>query len=142
MEKVNSLLSKKQHSFNQVLPDHNLRDAMFRMNCENTDFLVVIDEEDQFLGILSDHEVASSAMLSEKPIEILVIRDVMKTNLPVIAIDDTVESCIKLMNQFNVRYLPVFDKFRFCGIISSDDILQEALYNRSAIFDDEGEPVF
>ena len=142
MEKVNSLLAKKQHSFNQVLPDYNLRDAMFRMNCENTDFLVVIDEEDQFLGILSDHEVASSAMLSKKPIENLLIRDVMRTNLPVIAIDDTVESCIKVMSQFNVRYLPVFDKFRFCGIISSDDILQEALYNRSAIFDDEGEPVF
>ena len=142
MEKVTSILAKKQQSFNQVMPDHNLRDALFRMNCENTDFLVVVDKEDQFLGILSDHEVATCAMMGNKPMEKLAIRDVMNNNFPVISADDTLESCIKVMRQFNVRYLPVFDKFRFCGIISSDDILEEAVCSRTGIFDDEGEPVF
>lgn len=142
MEKVTSILAKKQHCFNHVLPGASLRDALFRMNCENTDCLIVMDEDDQFLGVLSEHEVASRAMFSKKPMEKITVKEVMNTGLPVIAADDTVESCIKLMRQFNVRFLPVFDKFRFCGIVSSDDILQEAAFNRASIFDDSGEPVF
>lgn len=137
-----SIISKKQQSFDRVTPDHKLRDALLRMNCESKDVLIVVDDEDQFLGVLSDHEVATCVLLGRKSIENLRIKDVMNRNLPFISADETLESCIKMMRQFNVRYLPVFDKFRFCGIISSDDILEEAMCNRADIFDDEGEPIF
>lgn len=141
MEKVTSLLARKHPSFNHVLPDANLRDALFRMNCENVDYLVVIDDDDRFLGILSEHEVTSRALFSRKPVENIIVADVMNTKLPVVDADDTIESCIRMMRQFRVRYLAVYDNFSFCGIISIDDILQEALAQRTEIFDD-GEPVF
>lgn len=141
MEKVTSLLARKHHCFNHVLPGANLRDTLFRMNCENADYLVVMDNDDRFLGILSEHEVATRALISRKPFEKIVVAEVMNTKLPVVDADDTVENCIRLMRQFKVRYLPVYDNFSFCGIVSSDDILQEAINNRAEIFDD-GEPVF
>jgi CBS domain-containing protein len=141
MEKVTSVLAHKHHSFNHVLPSTNLRDALFRMNCENADYLIVMDNDDRFLGILSDREVTSKVIYSRKPIENILVGDVMNTKLPVVDADDTVESCIRLMNQFKVRYLPVYDNFTFCGIVSSDDILKEAISSRAEIFDD-GEPVF
>jgi CBS domain-containing protein len=141
MEKVTSILSRKHHSFNHVLPGTNLRDALFRMNCENADYLIVMDEDDRYLGILSDHDITSKAMFGRKPIENILVAEVMNTRLPVVDADDTVERCIRLMRQFKVRYLPVYDNFSFCGIVTSDDILQEAINNRAEIFDD-GEPVF
>jgi CBS domain-containing protein len=141
MEKVTSILSRKHHSFNHVLPGTNLRDALFRMNCENADYLIVMDEDDRYLGILSDHDITSKAMFGRKPIENILVAEVMNTRLPVVDADDTVERCIRLMRQFRVRYLPVYNNFSFCGIVTSDDILQEAINNRTEIFDD-GEPVF
>jgi len=139
---VISILAKKHHSFNHVMPDTNLRDALFRMNCENADYLIVMDDDDHFLGVLSEHEVISKALFGRKPIEKIMVEEVMNTRLPVVDADDTVETCIKLMRQFRVRYLAVYDNFSFCGIISSDDILQEAVSHRAEIFDDEGAPVF
>ena len=141
MEKVTSILAKKHHSFHHVLPETSLRDALLRMNCENIDYLIVM-EADQFLGILSEHEITSKVMCNKKPVESLTIKEVMNTGFPLVAANDTVESCMRLMHHFNVHQLPVFDKFRFCGVISTDDILQEAVYNRAEIFDDRGEPVY
>ncbi len=141
MEKVTSILSRKHDTFNHVLPETNLRDALSRMNCENADYLIVMDDDDRFLGILSDHEVISRALLGREPLHEIAVGEVMNTRLPVVDADDTVEKCIRLMRQFRVRYLVVYRNFNFCGIVSSDDILQEAINNRAEIFDD-GEPVF
>jgi len=41
------------------------------------------------------------------------------------------------MKPFNIRYLPVFDRKTFRGIISADDILAEAVYLQERIFDEE-----
>ena len=59
----------------------------------------------------------------------------MNTALPMATIDDSVERCMRLMRQFNVRYMPVFEDRTFKGLISVDDILQEAISYREAIFD-------
>src|ERR1051326_8541290 len=116
MEKVISILSKKQHSFHHVLPGATLRDALVRMTSESVDYLIVMDG-DQFLGILSEHDVTSKAMFNKKPIEKITIKEVMNTGLPLVAANDTVEGCMRLMHHFNARQLPVFDKFCFCGVI-------------------------
>jgi predicted transcriptional regulator len=61
----------------------------------------------------------------------------MNESLPVATTDDTVEMCMQLMRQHNVRYLPVFENFTFRGIVSSEDILEEAVKSRTGIFDTE-----
>jgi FOG: CBS domain len=59
----------------------------------------------------------------------------MNKGLPAATTDDTVETCMQLMRQHHVRYLPVFEIHSFRGIVSSEDILEEAVYNRMEIFD-------
>ena len=61
----------------------------------------------------------------------------MKTRLPVVTTDDTVEKCMKIMRQHSVRFLPVFDGFDFKGVISTDDIIYEVVKNRMDVFDPE-----
>ena len=63
----------------------------------------------------------------------------MNTRIPFADVNNTVEHCMRLMKQYNTRYLPVFEGFNFRGIISSDDILEEAVYNRAGIFDEVAE---
>ena len=141
MGKVTKILARKQPYFNTVSPDSMVSEALYQMSCENSDYLIVIDGE-SFLGVLTEHDITSKAMFSGRLFNKTSVREMMNTRLPVATTSDTVEDCIRLMRQFNVRYLPVFENSRFCGIISSDDILQEALCYRTEIFDMEGEKVF
>ncbi len=41
------------------------------------------------------------------------------------------------MERYNVRHLAIFDRFIFRGVISSYDLMHEALTNRSAAFNEK-----
>ena len=134
MEKVTNILSRKHPNFNTILPDCCIDDALHQMHCENVDHLVVLDGN-AFLGILSEHDITSKGIFSNKPLSLVYVKDIMNTALPLATIDDSIERCMRLMRQFNVRYMPVFEDRTFKGVISVDDILQEAISYREAIFD-------
>ena len=140
MEKVMNILSRKQPYFNTVSPSSSIGDALSRMSCENTDYLIVMENE-QFLGVLTEHDITSKVMFNSRPFNQTSVKETMNTRLPVANSDATLEGCIRLMRQFNVRYVPVFENYHFCGVLSSDDILQEAVYHRNGIFDEKTEYV-
>jgi CBS domain-containing protein len=137
MENITTILKRKEAHFHTVSPDRMISDALQQMHCENVDYLVVIDDSDRFLGILSDHDITSKVVFGRKSLQNSCVREVMNTSLPVATTDDTVEKCMRTMRQYNVRFVPVFDGFQFKGVISSDDIIHEIISNRTEVFDPE-----
>jgi CBS domain-containing protein len=135
MEKIASILSRKQSHFNNVSSSSFVSDALFQMSCQNIDYLVVVDENENFAGLLSEHDIATKVMFIDEPLNKTKVRDVMNRHLPHATTDDTVEDCMQLMQRHHIRFVPVFEEFIFAGVISSEDILSEAVYNRLEIFD-------
>src|SRR5438128_8350822 len=135
MEKIASILSRKQSHFNNVSSSSLVSDALFKMSCQNIDYVVVIDENENYAGLLSEHDIATNVMLINKPLNKTQVRDVMNNRLPHATSFDTIEECMQLMQRHRTRYVPVFDDFNFVGVISSEDILSEAVHNRLEIFD-------
>lgn len=138
MEKITAILIRKPRNFNSVSPNASVRDALSQMCAENTDHLLVMDD-DRLMGIISEHDITSKAMLSNISLKNQMVKDVMNHSLPTITTNDSVERCMKLMQQHNIRFIPVFDGFNFAGIVSADDILQEIMFSREDIFDQENE---
>jgi CBS domain-containing protein len=141
MENVTVLLSKKQSHFNKISPNSSISDALCRMSCQNIDYLIVIDDDEKFLGLLTDHDIATKTVFANKSITSTKVKQMMNTRWPVADADNTVEDCMKLMSRYNVRYVPVFKNLSFLGVVSTDDILQEAVSHRSKIFDVEDKNV-
>jgi len=135
MEKITSILSRKQSRFNNVLSSSLVSEALFQMSCQNIDYLVVVDENENFTGLLSEHDITSKVMFMNLPLNTVKVRDVMNRNLPHATTDDTIEDCMQLMQRHHTRFVPVFEEFNFAGVISSEDILSEAVHNRREIFD-------
>jgi CBS domain-containing protein len=136
MEKVTTILDRKQTHFNRISPLCSISDALSRMSSQNMEYLIVVNEEDNFLGLLTEHDIARKTIFAKKPIDKMNVKEVMNTRVPFADVNDTVEHCMRLMKQYNTRYLPVFEGFGFRGIVSSDDILEEAVHNRAGIFDE------
>lgn len=137
MERITAILNRKEAHFHTVHPETSVTDALQQMHCENVDYLVVIDNDERFMGILSDHDVVTKVIFERKSFNKTEVRDVMNTNLPVATIEDTVEKCMKTMRQHNIRFIPIFEGFDFKGVVSSDDIMHEVVSNRTSIFDAE-----
>lgn len=137
MERITSILNRKQVHLHTVSPKSFVTDALQQMRSENVDYLVVINDEERFLGLLTDHDIATKIIFGRKLLNKTLVREIMNTRLPVATTEDTVEKCMRTMKQHNVRFLPVFDGFDFKGIVSSDDIIHEVVESRMQVFDPE-----
>ena len=137
MEKITNILSKKVPHLHTVAPESTASNALNQMCCENVEYLVVIDEEERYLGLITEHDIAASVISRNKQLNKTQVQEIMNNRLPVANTDYTVEKCMQLMQQHHVRYLPIFENFQFMGIVSSEDILVGAVNNRMQIFDTE-----
>ena len=135
MEKVADVLGRKYPQFNTTSPGHSVSNALYQMCAENVDFLIVLEDE-RFSGILSSNEVASKVVYLNKPLNEVLVKELMNTNLPVVTLDDSIEYCMQLLEQYKTKFLVVYDDFDFKGVVSSQDIIQEALSQRKAVFAD------
>jgi CBS domain-containing protein len=55
------------------------------------------------------------------------VAEIMSTDMPVLRPSDTIEHCMQLMTDKNIRYLPVFDSDRLVGIISISDVVKQTI---------------
>lgn len=135
MEKVTGILANKQLHFKKISPHCSISDALCRMSSQHTEYLIVIDDNEKFLGLLTEHDIASKSIFTNLPLSRIKVKEMMNTRLPIADVNDTVETCMKLMKQFRVHYVPVFDELEFIGVVSTDDILEAAVSNGAGIFD-------
>jgi signal-transduction protein with cAMP-binding, CBS, and nucleotidyltransferase domain len=135
MEKVTEILARKQPHFKHISPACSVDDALCRMSSQHTDYLIVMDDNNNFLGLITEHDIASKRIFEKKPSEKTSVRDMINTNFPLADAEDTLEECMTVMRRFHIRYLPVFNDLSFMDVLSSDDILEEVLKKRTRIFD-------
>lgn len=126
MECLANVLNQKHPRFNTISPEQPLRDALNQMSCEKKDYLVVLDEAD-FVGILSEQDVTQKLFTNNKPIDDLQVKDIMNRTIPVGSINDGIEYAMQMLNRYNSRYIAVFDQLEFKGIISESDLLKKTL---------------
>ena len=136
MEKVADVLHRKYPQFNTILPTRSIHDALYQMCCENVEYLIVMDEQEKFMGILSEHDITSKVLLNGKELEAAMIKDFMTSNLPIATVDNSLEYAMQLMEHHNSKFVVVYDEFRFKGILTIQDIVKQALSKRQHIFEE------
>jgi len=137
MEKIAQILRNRNQRFNYVTDKSYVGDALAKMNSQHFDFLIVMGENQEYKGLLSEHDIISKAISLNRPLSIIQVAEVMNTGTPSADIENSVEECMKLMKLHDTRYLPVFNVHEFVGILTMEDLLQEAITHRAQIFDDK-----
>lgn len=138
MESVADVLRCKYPQFNTISSRRSIYDALNQMHCENVDYLIVLDDE-QFVGLLTEHGITEKILHRLRDLDTASVGEFMTTYLPVATPNDSLEYCMQLMERHNVRHLVVFDEFTFRGVVSSHDLMKQALSKRRAIFDEDVE---
>ena len=60
------------------------------------------------------------------------IKDVMISKMVTVTKDTTVEQCIGLMRQYNIRHLPVVENEHLVGLVSMRDVMFAAIENKES----------
>jgi len=126
MSKIKEILEKKGPHFNIVAPTTPVLDALNSMHSENLSYLVIM-EDNQFLGIMSEREYTLKIKLKGRQSDSTTVKEIMTKDLPVIGLQEELERCMILMNVYKTRFLPVFDSVEFKGIITMNDLMLDGL---------------
>jgi predicted transcriptional regulator len=134
MEKVESLLRRNAPQFNTIRTNRSIYDALHQMQCENVDYLIIM-EDHLFLGVFTEHRLAEK-IVRHRDLEHASVKEFMTEFLPVTTPDDSLQHCMQLMEQYNVRHLAVYEGIHFKGIVSSHALMKQVLLKRRDIFSD------
>jgi CBS domain-containing protein len=126
MGKVSTILARKGNNAVSVQKDTKVYEALKIMSDRNIGSLVVL-EEGKYAGILTERDYSRKVILEGRHSDEVTVGEIMSTDLPSVKPDDTVELCMQLMSNKNVRYLPVFDGDQLSGIISISDVVTETI---------------
>jgi len=126
MRKVADILIRKGTAVISIDASTSVLDALKLMAQKNIGSIVV-NEQGNYAGLLTERDYARKVVLEGKSSGETVVRDIMSTGAPRVSPDDTVEHCMQLMSEGNVRYLPVFNSDTLAGIISISDVVTETI---------------
>lgn len=126
MRKVADILSHKGARITSVGPQTTVLDALRIMADQNIGSVMVVDGS-QYLGIMTERDYSRKVILKGKSSTDTPIADIMSKEFPGVSPNDTVEYCMELMSDKNIRYLPVFENEKLVGIVSINDLVRETI---------------
>lgn len=126
MSNVATILARKGLSSIAVQADTSVFEALQIMADKNIGSLVV-KEGDKYLGIVTERDYSRKVILQGKHSSETKVEEIMSSNVPEVAPLDSVERCMELMSDKNIRYLPVVHNGTHVGIISISDVVKETI---------------
>jgi CBS domain-containing protein len=126
MKKVADILHRKGASIIAVSPKSTVIEALQLMADKNIGSALVMDGN-EYCGLLTERDYARKVILKGKHSSDTLVEEIMSIGLPRITPENSIEVCMHLMTENNIRYLPVFDKDNISGIISINDVVKETI---------------
>jgi CBS domain-containing protein len=126
MKKVADVIARKGGNVTNVTPDTTVLDALRIMADQNIGSVMVM-ENGQYRGIMTERDYSRKVILNGKSSTDTKVSEIMSSDLPRVTPSDSIDYCMQLMSDKNIRYLPIFDGDRLCGIISINDVVRETI---------------
>ncbi len=126
MSKVSNILARKGTSIVSVSPNSTVYEALKVMNERNIGSVVVLDNGN-YVGILTERDYARKVIMQGRHSDETSVKDIMTTDLPPVSQNHTVEECMQLMSDRNIRYLPVIENQKLAGLLSIMDLVTETI---------------
>src|ERR1700755_1285603 len=107
--------------------DATIHQASRKMSAEHVGMLLVLDERDQLVGLLSERDV--TCFIARKAGDALrsPVSEAMSDAWLMAFPDDSVTHVMRLMTEERVRHIPVIEQGALAGVISIGDILKSRL---------------
>lgn len=124
MTTLRDVIHKKGGDIYSIQPDASVFEALKVMADKNTGALLVL-AENKVAGILSERDCARRVDLHGRTARETQVKDIMTSKVLYAQASQTLEECVAIMIDKNIRHLPVFEDQELIGLISARDALKE-----------------
>ncbi|HLA87171.1 MAG TPA: CBS domain-containing protein [Anaerolineales bacterium] len=93
---------------------------------------ILVTEGGKIVGIYTERDYLYKGEIEGRTAKDTRIKDVMVSKMITVTKDTTVEQCMGLMKQYNIRHLPVVEDEHLVGLVSMRDVMFAALKNKES----------
>jgi CBS domain-containing protein len=130
MINVKHILARKGSNVIAVPAQTTVLDVLKLMSEKNIGS-VVVTQDDEYIGLVTERDYARKIILMGKHSDDTTVGEIMSNGFPNVSPESSIDSCMLIMSENNIRYLPVFDKqAKLCGIISINDVVYETIHSQ------------
>ena len=124
MVTVREIVRKKGEQVWSVNPDTTVFEALKLMADKNAGAVMVINDG-RAVGILSERDCIRKLDLQGRASRETKVEDIMTTKVLYVEGGQSLEECVAIMIDKNIRHLPVYEEGKLIGIISVRDALKQ-----------------
>ncbi len=133
MINVRDLVRRKGSQIYSVEPDATVLEALELMAKRNIGAVLVM-QGDRLAGILSERDCVRKLDLDGKTAAGTRVEEIMTADVLSVDASQSLEECMAVMTDKNIRHLPVYENNELMGVISVRDVLKEVVdYQRFMI---------
>ena len=122
-----------------VAPEATLIDAALVMRREDIGDVLVCEEGDRLVGIVTDRDIVVRALAEGRDPAATRVADICSRDLVIIEPEDSVGGAVRLMREKAIRRIPVAERGRVVGVLTIGDIALER-DSRTALADISAAP--
>jgi CBS domain-containing protein len=132
MTTVRKLLETKASDTNfSIASTDTVLQAVKKMTDVHVGALLVTEGE-KIVGIYTERDYLYKGENEGRVAKDTMIKDVMSVRMITVTKDTTVEQCVDLMKQYNIRHLPVVENNKLVGLVSMRDVIAAAIENKES----------
>jgi CBS domain-containing protein len=120
---IASILATKGDAVYTIRPEQSIRQALALLAQHNVGALVVVDETNRPVGILSERDIVRASARSEAVFG-RTVGEIMTRDVIVGTPHDDLGTVGYTMTERRIRHLPVMDQGRLCGMVSIGDVVK------------------
>lgn len=111
-----------------VRAGRDMADAMRLLIDHNIGSLVVTDDQDHPVGIITERDIFHLAFRYRGDMMDMKVGENMTDDLTVASPEDDIEHIARLMTERHIRHVPIMDQSKqLCGIVSIGDVVKARL---------------
>lgn len=134
MKSIGDVLDKKGRYVWSVKPDDTIFDSLQMMAEKGIGGVVVMDGEN-LVGIVTERDYARRVILEGKASKTATVGEIMTKNVRWVSEEQTIDECMALMIERQLRHLPVMKGEEVIGVVSIRDLVQAVVAEQKVIID-------
>ena len=134
MKKISDILDRKGRYVWSVRPDDTVYESLKTMAEKGIGGVVVMDG-DELVGIVTERDYARRVILEGKESKTATVADIMTRKVRWVSEDETLDECMALMIENQLRHLPVIKDDKVIGVVSIRDLVTEVVKDQKVLID-------
>lgn len=135
MTTVAQVLQNKDNSVYTIAPNASVRSAIKLMAEKNIGALVVTNEDQKVVGIISERDYTHKIELQGRSSLTTNVDQIMTRNVITVTTGMKINQCLKIMTDGHLRHLPVVENERLLAMVAIGDLVKAAMEDQRILIE-------